>query len=214
MSFPFTTTLTARGLARATGVLVNTSAAVAFLGLVASVTWAAQPAAPPLYRIADGAALQIPSDSATVEARAIEVETEQLAMGAEELYLPLFDGVPHKATRTKFESRAPDDVTWRGTLDGAANRRLADLKVVSSGLIYSPDALYEIGPTADGGQRLAYIDGRGSLCGGAIEPPAEYARPLNQQVVLSVSRDRIDVMVVYTPEAQSAAGNGWHRGHD
>lgn len=211
MSFPFTTTPGARRLAL-TAMLVDALVAAALLGSIASSTWAAQTPPSWLYRITEGARLQVPNDPATVEARAIEVETEQLARGAEELHFPLLDDLPHSATRIKFEVRAPDDVTWRGTLDGLADHAvLLTLKQgVVVGLIYAPDALYEIGPTPDGGQRLARIDSaKFPPCGGAIEPepPAEYASTSRRPLAgLNETRDRIDVMVVYTPEAMAAAG--------
>jgi len=166
--------------------------------------------APALYRIVEGAALQVPVDSAAVAARAIEVETAPLASGAEAIDLPLLDGSVSRVIRKSFEVRSPGDLTWRGELEGSPGSQvLLTLKRgVVAGLIYAPGSLYEIGPTADGGQRLARIDSaKFPPCGGAIEPPAgSDPTPLSSAVTMSDTRARIDVLVVYTAAARDAAG--------
>src|SRR6185436_3380757 len=129
---------------------------------------------------------------------------------ADALDLPLLDGVVYRATRKSFEVRSPGDLTWRGEINGSSSNQvfLTMKRGVVVGLIFAPGALYEIGPTADGGQRLARIDSsRFHPCGGAIEPPAGAgSTPAIALMTTSETRARIDVLVVYTAAARDAAG--------
>ncbi len=69
--------------------------------------------------------------------------------------IPLFDGKTYEATRTDFELRAMDDFTWRGKIETgkfSGDVVLTFRKGFVSGLIYAPDAVYEI--TAKGDRQI------------------------------------------------------------
>ena len=61
--------------------------------------------------------------------------------------IPLFDGKTYEAARTDFEIRAMDDFTWRGKIETgkfSGDVVLTFRKGFVSGLIYAPEAVFEI----------------------------------------------------------------------
>src|SRR5688500_8853309 len=68
------------------------------------------------------------------------------------LLIPVFDSKEFVAERTQSESRASDDLTWRGKI--SAGRNPADVVITYrkgyiSGLIYTDSAVYEIVPRGE-----------------------------------------------------------------
>ena len=137
--------------------------------------------------------------------------TDSKGMLAEDrVTLALFDGKEFTAERRQIERRGPDDLTWRGTI-----RSKVDGDVIItyrngfySGLIYSPDAVFEIIPRGDGHLLVQLDQSKFPECGGGIkgdEGGGAAARP-SENIVGVDSSDRIDVMVVYTTATKNFLG--------
>lgn len=126
------------------------------------------------------------------------------------LSFPLFDGKIHEAVRVESEFRAMDDYTWRGKIiDGefSGDVVLTFKKNYVSGLIYAPNAVYEIVPK---GERQVLVELDQSLypeCAGDIngDQSKENSTPNNMLAGVD-SGDRIDVMVVYTTATKTFLG--------
>ncbi|CAN5847412.1 hypothetical protein BH20ACI4_BH20ACI4_27320 [soil metagenome] len=124
--------------------------------------------------------------------------------------IPLFDSKTYEATRTDFEFRAMDDYTWRGKIETgkfSGDVILTFKKGFVSGLIYAPEAVYEI--TAKGDRQIL-IELDQSLfpeCGGEIESENENKIESSNNAIVGVdSGDRIDVIVVYTTATKNILG--------
>lgn len=122
---------------------------------------------------------------------------------------PLFDGKSYSAVRTVFEHRSIDDRTWRGTITvgGVVGDVVLTFRgAYVAGLIYSPDAVFEIVPRGDR-HFLVELDQRlFPECGGELklnDPTPDTA--LNTGAA-SDSGDRIDVLVVYTTATKNFLG--------
>lgn len=126
------------------------------------------------------------------------------------LTIPLFDGKTYEAVRTDFEFRALDDYSWRGKISQgkfSGDVVLTFRKGFVYGLIYAPEAVYEI-VAKDDREILVQLDQ--SLfpeCGGEIttENDGKIETPDNAIVGVD-SGDRIDVLVVYTTATKNALG--------
>jgi hypothetical protein len=171
-----------------------------------------------LFRFAPGpekAGETLPS-SAAVEHRAIEIDLGLLAAeDAGLIELPLLDGVLYEAERTEAVVRGPGDSTWRGKLrlpDGEDGTVTLTVRGgAMSGLIYAPSGVYEIVPGALGGHKLTRLDqGLFPPCGGEITPEehagAHAASDTAGAAIAADSENQIDVLVLYTPQARTAAG--------
>jgi hypothetical protein len=126
------------------------------------------------------------------------------------LAIPLFDGKVFEARRTDLEMRALDDMTWRGRIDEgkfSGDVVLTFRKGFVSGLIYSPDAVYEIVAKGD---RQILVELDQSLfpeCGGEVEPEREEKIVMTDDLgAVRDSGDRIDVLVVYTTATKNILG--------
>lgn len=126
---------------------------------------------------------------------------------------PLFDGKSYQALQNKtegFEKRGEDNFTWRGKIvveNFKGDVVLTFNKGFVTGLIYSPNAVYEI-VAKDQKQILIELDQ--SLfpeCLGEIKPPFEKENQTPQKIgSVEDSGDRIDVLVVYTEAVKNALG--------
>lgn len=133
------------------------------------------------------------------------------AFNAPDVFEITFDeGKVYAASLRSQEVRAMDDLTWRGKiLEGKfeGDVILTFKKGHVAGLIYTPDAVYEIIPR---GQHhiLAKLDQ--SLfpeCGGEIRSEEkQFDRPINEAGPAVDSGDRIDVLVVYTTATKNFLG--------
>ena len=147
---------------------------------------------------------------AVADARRIEVDASQLSEGRERLGFALLDGSRHEATMSDLERRGPSDVTWRGWLDRAGNHRvvLTLQRSLVTGMVFSPEGVYEIAPIPGGGHRLAKLDqDRFPPCGGDPTFPGSLANPAEEPLPAEADpANQIDVLILYTPQARDAAG--------
>lgn len=151
------------------------------------------------------------SSIAAVREYTITVNSGQALM-AEALELPLADGKAYRAVKSESEVRGVDDVTWRGKINEKGFEGdviLTFRKGHVAGLIYTPEAVFEIVPRG-GHHILVELDQ--SLfpeCGGAIEPgesPKQELPEGNSLATATDSGDRIDVLVVYTTATKNVLG--------
>ncbi len=125
--------------------------------------------------------------------------------------IPLFDGKIYEAVRTDFELRAMDDFTWRGKiLQGkfSGDVVLTFRKSFVSGLIFSPEAVFEIVAKGDR-QILVELDQNlFPECGGEVESneSGKFETTENTLGGGTDSGDRIDVLVVYTTATKNILG--------
>ena len=121
---------------------------------------------------------------------------------------PLFDGSIHQAARTSFEERGPSDFTWRGKIEGTDNDVILTFKNGRvAGLIYGPQAVYEIVPAGDAHILVELDQARFPECGGEVmeTKPQANIQPLAPQAPAD-SGDRIDVLVLYTAAVKASLG--------
>ncbi|HEU4594080.1 MAG TPA: M12 family metallo-peptidase [Pyrinomonadaceae bacterium] len=143
--------------------------------------------------------------------------------GARELSLPLF-GLSYTAIRSEsegFVALPGGGLVWRGKIYGpgewSGDVTLSVKGRALSGLIYSPEAVYEIIPQKDFGHLLVQLDQ--SLfppCGGALPasaatdaaPTSAEAKSSGVNAAPAAADDGslIDVLVVYTATMRSALG--------
>ena len=129
---------------------------------------------------------------------------------AEVLALTLPGGV-FEAVRTDVD-RQPHGVYWQGKIHDSWEVLITTHKGKASGLIYTPWQVYELVPDPVEGLRLAELDGERFLpcahadetdlpqAGPAALPPA--ALPPTSSALMTI----MDVLVVYTPQAETGAG--------
>ncbi len=164
---------------------------------------------PDLYRFVDGRATPRMFSPTVMGARQIALNADALE-AAEAIGLRFLDDARYVARRTQLEQRGPNDLTWRGRLEQTSSGRVVltlknDLVM---GLIYAPDGIYQLDLLADGGQVLTQLDqSEFPECAGGIEPLVQAGDTHGEDVAPSGdTASRIDVMVVYTPQARDAAG--------
>lgn len=132
----------------------------------------------------------------------------------ESVSIPLFDGKTYRARMNLSEGseeRGAGNYVWRGKL--AAGNFLGDVvltrhKGFVTGLIYSPEAVYEI---VAKGNRQILVELDQSLypeCGGEIAATAGKSPATNTANLVTVpdSGDRIDVLVLYTEAVKTSLG--------
>jgi hypothetical protein len=147
---------------------------------------------------------------------------------ARELSLPLLDGLSYTAVRSESEGFAasPDGgLVWRGKIQGpggwGGDVTLSVKGRALSGLIYSPEGVYEIVPQKEFGHLLVELNQ--SLfppCGGALAEPAApesaaagAAAPtgVNSSAAFGAPAaaddgSQIDVLIIYTSQVRTALG--------
>lgn len=154
------------------------------------------------------------SSIASVREAEITFNTNDLIVDiAANFEIPLFDGKVYLAERSGVEFRALDDITWRGAINDKAARHdviLTMRKGYVSGLIYSPEGVFEIIPR---GEKHILVELDQQLfpeCGGEIEPALETkenAAPAVLDPTATIdSGDRLDILVVYTPAVKNFLG--------
>jgi hypothetical protein len=125
------------------------------------------------------------------------------------LTVQLFDGKQFTADRGELETRAMDDITWRGKIEAGAvdgDVIITFRKGFYSGLIYSPTAVYEIIPRGDAHMLVELDQSKFPECGGGMKSD-ETARATEDENLVGVdSGDRIDVLVVYTTATKNVLG--------
>jgi peptidyl-Asp metalloendopeptidase len=139
--------------------------------------------------------------------RESEIEFRGQTAESAKLNFPLFDGKIYEAKRVSTEVRALDDYTWRGKIiekDFSGDVILTFRKGFVSGLIYSPNAVYEIVPK---GEKHILIELNQTLfpeCGGEVK--SEETKQNQSNLASMDSGDRIDVLVVYTTATKNILG--------
>ncbi len=197
--------------------MFRTLSAIAFLFtlLLSGSVLAQQRQAQPLFHYKKApASADARYSGAAVKEAAIAMTPAALASDTVTFEIPLFDVKTYTAVRRGLELRASDDYTWRGVIqDGQA-----DLDVMLTfksgyavGLIYAPDAVYEISTRGDE-QIISQIDqSRYPVCGGEPMPlplsdNTDRSSSLLLGGVAQDSGDRIDVLMVYTPATRNILG--------
>ncbi len=172
---------------------------------------------PPIFAPSRAPASGAPFSPASVDERVITLNLAPLAAGAASITLARIDGTTFEAQRTSFEQRAPDDYTWRGSVGSTGQVTLTAHRGMLAGLIVSDGEVFEILTRGRRGQRIAKID-QSRLGGCATDAGHEHdersALSASQaaeagraaSAASTASTAQIDVMAVYTPQAQTAAG--------
>jgi hypothetical protein len=148
-----------------------------------------------------------PSSLASVKESKIGID-QHISEG--EILIPLFDGKTYRAVEKGSEVRAIDDRTWRGkliegTFDGDVV--ITFRKGFVSGLIYSPDAVYEIVARGDSHYLVQLDQSLFAECGGDVKGEPAVATPgAAPEGGALDSGDRIDVLVVYTTATKNFLG--------
>lgn len=148
---------------------------------------------------------------AAVRESEIEINFSALReLDDESFEIPLFDEKTYTARRYNIEFRAMDDQSWRGKIRRGkfeGDVILTFKKGFVSGLIYAPDAVYEIVPR---GERQILIELDQNLfpeCGGEIKSGEISEADKIESAAASIdSGDRIDVLVVYTTATKNFLG--------
>lgn len=148
-----------------------------------------------------------PSSLASI--RESKIELDQHISGSE-ILIPLFDGKTYRAIEKGSEVRGMDDRTWRGKLingkfDGDVI--ITFRKGFVSGLIYSPEAVYEIVPRGDSHYLVQLDQSLFPECDGDVKgEPANATPTAAPEGGAPDSGDRIDVLVVYTTATKNFLG--------
>ena len=148
------------------------------------------------------------------EAQIRPAAEDLLSDAAGVLEIPVFDGKTFRANRRVQEMRAMDEQTWIGDIttgDFRGDVIITRHKGHMSGLIYTPDAVYEIIPRGDTHILMEIDQSKFPECGGEIVPPeaelqaARLAAPADALGGVD-SGDRIDVLIVYTTATKNFLG--------
>jgi peptidyl-Asp metalloendopeptidase len=127
---------------------------------------------------------------------------------SDSLEIPLFDGKTYEAKHFQTETRAMDDYTWRGKITSGkfeGDVILTFRKGFVSGLIYAPEAVYEIVASGD---RQILVEVNQELfpeCAGDVKGATAKTSEQNA-LVTTDSGDRIDVLVLYTTPVKTSLG--------
>src|SRR5690606_13667408 len=148
------------------------------------------------------------------EARIDPAVSDLAADSAREIELPVFDGKTFRAERRSQEIRAMDDQTWIGEIksdDFSGDVIITQRRGHMSGLIYTPDAVFEIIPRGSTHVLMEIDQSKFPECGGEIAPPEAELRSSQLAAPADLlggvdSGDRIDVMIVYTTATKNFLG--------
>ena len=170
---------------------------------------------------------RFPASIAAVREQSIRIDFDRLNFETARIFkLPLLDGKVYEAVRREsegFQRLAPDEYVWAGKLYGEDDWSGDVILTVNagalSGLIYSPNGVYEIVPQPNLTHVLVELDqSRFPACGGAAPvdsskltaeskaPAIERESALDQSVALADNGTQIDVLVIYTGQVRQALG--------
>ncbi|MBK9530081.1 MAG: hypothetical protein IPO41_17630 [Acidobacteria bacterium] len=157
-------------------------------------------------------AMSIEARSSIASKREAEISFDQAAVGRvaelNSIEIELFDGKSFVAERSSTEIRSLEDSTWRGKID--PNGKMPGDVVFTfrkghfAGLIFSPDAVYEIVPRGDKHFLVELDQSEFPECAGEVKGDA--AQRIDSPSGGSDSGDRIDVLVVYTAAVRTSLG--------
>jgi len=147
---------------------------------------------------------------ASVRESVIEINLSNLKTAeTPRLNFPLFDGKLYEAVRESLEVRRTDDFTWRGkiTRDKFKGDVILTFKAgLVAGLIYAPEAVYEIIPK---GSEQILVEINQQLfpeCAGDIQGEKSQTNSSKSANVSADSGDRIDVLILYTTAVKNSLG--------
>ncbi|MFN7953367.1 MAG: MopE-related protein [bacterium] len=193
---------------------VAATLAMALLGLAGPAAAQTAPVFAP-----SGGLIQGPlSSPASIAEVPISLNLAPLAAGEPTIELSRLDGTTFKAARTGFESRGKSGYVWRGHVVAESDATEGDVTLTVSngllaGLVTLTGEAYEIQPRG-GNHRLIQLDqGLFPPCGTG-EGDGVVADPIPGRPVPNVAAgnltgqavSEVDVMAVYTPQAQTGAG--------
>lgn len=177
---------------------------------------------PDLFVAAQGAANASRRD---VPARRVRKARLNLnALNAATMRLRLFDDVQPVLTRTKVKQPGADKLVWIGQGDNGTQAVLAMARGVMTGTVFADGRVFEIGLEPDGQYSIAELDPGAfptddpefdDIRFEVLEDPGNYvgdqatAAPVTAAVTadaLAGTPVRVDVMVVWTPNAEVAGG--------
>ena len=148
------------------------------------------------------------------------------ALDSATMRLQLFDDVQPTLRRKKLNRPANDRMVWVGEGDHGAQAVVAVVRGVMTGVVYADNRAFEISVDPDGQYSVAELDPAafptddpifddsrfevlndpGNLDVEAADAAADAAVLANDAAVLSGTPVQIDVMIVWTPLAETAAG--------
>lgn len=166
----------------------------------------------PLFRLTEAPQARPAAQRSSIASRReSSIEFPDLSRGAIKTGIqrfPLFDGNTYTARQASFEQRAEQDFTWRGKIDNTDNDVILTVKNGHvAGLIYGPDAVYEIVPSGDRHILVELDQNSFPNCAGDIKPPKETTdTPTLAPEGGADSGDRIDVLVLYTAAVRTSLG--------
>jgi hypothetical protein len=188
------------------------------LPLLALLALAALPALPalpanaaeprPLFTFLDGGKRAASPPPGVAAQRAVRIDLAALEGNPR---LTLLDGTVYDTRKTGTERRGDADFTWRGKvlLEGkeVGQMTLTSVAGRTAATITLPSGIYQIEPTATGGEALVEID-EGALpgCHGAVEPPVS-GSGLSPHRGKASATSTIDVLVFYTHPVLVALGS-------
>lgn len=179
--------------------------------LVAGAAWAQDEAR--LIQLRD---LTPAKAASTLEAWDVDVDPAVLDRRSPVLTVDLPDGRLHRIEGSKVEVRGPGDLVWRGRFEdaGAAILTLKNGFVV--GLLFAPDALYELAATGRGQvlNRLdpeafdpcAHEDGASRFDPGLLIGAKSGFAVEGLDLTPKADFNNVDIMTVYTAAARIGAG--------
>ena len=200
--------------------LVAIAAAIALGG--ASSTALGQGQARGRVLFAEGASVEdAPGNADPTKRRGRRVRADVMALhdtsgpSAGDITLNLFDDVQLRARRLRLEPTLRGGSVWHGRLlDVAGDATIAVNDGVMAGTVFAEDRVYEILYAGDGEHEVREIEPSAFPTDDPhhdlplVEPDAQAGvlDPLVEANVAADSASQIDVMVVWTPAARSAAG--------
>jgi hypothetical protein len=142
------------------------------------------------------------------------------ALNSATLRLQLFDDVQPTVSRKKVDRPAPDKMVWVGANDSGAQAVLTVARGVLTGTVFADNRTFEIGIEPDGQYSVAELDPGafptddpdfGGLQFEILDVPENYvgdalAVAPTVDTLLGDTPVEIDVMIVWTPQAETAAG--------
>lgn len=143
------------------------------------------------------------------------------ALDSATMRLHLFDDVQPTLKRKKLSRASTDKMVWVGDGENGAQAVLSVVRGVLTGAVYADNRSFEISVDPDGQYSVAELDptsfptddpvfddGRFEVLNvpDAIDPEAEADAVMNSAAALSGTPVQIDVMIVWTPLAETSAG--------
>lgn len=147
-----------------------------------------------------------PSSIASVRETEIRMNTD---ISGQRINIFLPEGKSYEAVDSGSELRAMDDRTWRGKIvegEFEGDVVITIRKGFVSGIIYTPDKVYEIVPRGKTHYLVELDQSRFPECGGEITDRKQDLSAFSPEGAIADSGDRIDVLVVYTTATKNVLG--------